>query len=39
MSNQTFISVGPYWDIIYRHRRSFFITIVAGLVLTGWRCF
>ncbi|MGC1189514.1 MAG: hypothetical protein WA861_02945, partial [Candidatus Binatus sp.] len=35
MSNQTFISVGPYWDIIHRHWRSFFWTIVAGLILTG----
>ena len=33
MSNQTFISVGPYWDIIHRHWRSFFWTIVAGLIL------
>ena len=39
MSNQTFISVGPYWDIIYRHRRSFFITIVVGLILTGLSLF
>ena len=34
MSNQTFISVGPYWDVIHRHRTSFFSTIAAGLVLT-----
>ena len=34
MSNQTFISVGPYWDIIHRHRTSFYAIIVAGLALT-----
>src|SRR5258707_1021153 len=34
MSNQTFISVGPYWDIVHRHWTSFFSTIVAGLTLT-----
>ena len=34
MSNQTFITVGPYWDIVNRHWRSFFSTIVAGLALT-----
>ena len=35
MSNQTFISVGPYWDVIHRHRTSFYFTLVAGLVLTA----
>src|SRR5208283_1031150 len=35
MSNQTFISVGPYWDIIHRHRVSFYSTLAAGLVLTA----
>ena len=34
MSNQTFISVGPYWDIIHRHRSSFVAVIAAGLALT-----
>src|ERR1700722_18487678 len=34
MSNQTFISVGPYWDIIHRHRTSFVAVIAAGLALT-----
>ncbi len=34
MSNQTFISVGPYWDVIHRHRTIFFSTLVAGLMLT-----
>ena len=34
MSNQTFISVGPYWDIVYRHRGVFFAIMVAGLALT-----
>src|SRR5271167_4444652 len=34
MSNQTFISVGPYWDIVHRHRSSFFATIAAGLAIT-----
>ena len=35
MSDQTFISVGPYWDVLHRHRRSFYLTIVAGLALTA----
>ena len=35
MSNQTFISIGPYWDVIHRHRTSFYFTLVAGLVLTA----
>ena len=30
MSDQTFISLGPYWDVLHRHRRSFYLTIVAG---------
>ena len=34
MSNQTFISIGPYRDVIHRHRTSFYSTIVVGLVLT-----
>ena len=34
MSNQTFISVGPYWDIIHRHRTSFLAVVVAGTALT-----
>ena len=34
MSNQTFISVGPYWDIVHRHRSSFVAIVVAGLALT-----
>src|SRR6202167_1748477 len=34
MTNQTFISIGPYWDIIHRHRTSFFSAIAVGLVLT-----
>src|SRR6202050_5295737 len=35
MSNQTFITVGPYWDIIHRHRTSFYSTLIAGLALTA----
>jgi len=35
MSNQTFISIGPYWDIVHRHRASFFWTVAAGLVCTA----
>src|ERR1700722_14155537 len=34
MSNQTFISVGPYWDIVHRHRSSFVAIVLAGLALT-----
>jgi hypothetical protein len=34
MSNQTFISVGPYWDVIHRHRTTFFLTLAAGVMLT-----
>ena len=30
MSNQTFISVGPYWDIIHRHRTSFLFDSGGG---------
>src|SRR5208337_2718990 len=35
MSNQSFISVGPYWDIIHRHRAAFLSTVVVGLALTA----
>ena len=35
MSNQTFISIGPYRDVIHRHRASFYSTLVAGLALTA----
>ncbi len=35
MSNQTFINVGPYWDVIHRHRASFYSTLVLGLVITA----
>ena len=35
MSNQTFINLGPYSDIIHRHRRSFYSTLVAGLAITA----
>ena len=39
MSNQTFISVGPYWDIVYRHRGVFFAIIAVGLVITALTVF
>jgi hypothetical protein len=35
MSNQTFIDVGPYWDVLQRHRRSFYFTLLAGLTITA----
>ena len=35
MSNQTFLNIGPYWDIVHRHRASFYSTIAAGFVLTA----
>ncbi|HTC87391.1 MAG TPA: hypothetical protein VK686_03775, partial [Bryobacteraceae bacterium] len=35
MSNQTFITLGPYWDVVHRHRRSFFAVVVAGLAATA----
>jgi len=34
LSNQTFITIGPYWDIIHRHWVIFFSTVAAGLALT-----
>jgi capsular exopolysaccharide synthesis family protein len=35
MNNQTFINLAPYWDIIHRHRVSFFCTLVAGCLITA----
>jgi uncharacterized protein involved in exopolysaccharide biosynthesis len=35
MSNQTFINIGPYSDIVHRHRRSFYSTLAAGLAITA----
>ena len=35
MSNQTFISIGPYRDVVHRHRVSFYSTLVTGLALTA----
>jgi len=35
MSNQTFIDVGPYWDVLHRHRTSFYSTLVVGLIITA----
>ena len=35
MSNQTFITVGPYWDVIHRHRAGFYSTLMAGFALTA----
>ena len=34
-SSQTFISVGPYWDIVHRHRTSFYWTLLLGLICTA----
>jgi len=35
MSNQTFINLGPYRDVIHRHRASFYSTLVAGMAITA----
>ena len=35
MSNQTFINLGPYWDVIHRHRGSFFSTLATGMTITA----
>src|ERR1700722_14419094 len=34
-SSQTFISIAPYWDIIHRHRASFYWTLLLGLICTA----
>ncbi len=35
MSNQTVISIAPYWDVVHRHRTSFWLTMVVGLLITA----